>query len=921
MYSFVFLCFIFGISLTSGQLCPFPSCSSNYDRIIGCTINCDSTQFPSRGQNFSSDTIIDLNLKNLENIPKNAFEGLLIGTLEIDSANLKSVDNEAFSNIKKLDYFYLTNLADLSLIFQNDKIKHLSEKTKILSVVNSNLDDRNVLVLLDSIKNWTKIESLVLDKNLLKNFTYDFNSFFPSLLSLSLSGNSIKFFDIKSSNLTSLRINNNQIENLEARAFKNLPSLRKLRLDSNKISKIYNDTFSSAKQIFELNLENNTINYIESNSFCSLNNMSRLFLSNNNLGAVRLYCLEKVLFLFLSNVQFEGEIDQNRIGSPKRVFKLLLSGNKISKISFFNMTVLKYLDLSSNNLNYLTIETIQTFPNLVELNIANNKLDNKILENLNFLKLLRNLYLSNNNISEINVNHLKELKELEVLTLDHNQIENVEFSLLESLESLNLRNNKLRQIKEESFSKLKRLSILYLDSNLISKISAKSFEFNSLRELDLSHNQLTTIPHLLDLPFLQSLNLKNNQIKFLSNYAFQRNEFSLLSIDLTSNNITSYSSKAFCSQYDTGLGRYGIELILDDINQMDKCFLRQFSSAKSKIISTVKPSCEHLFMAELKNIELNADMSQCQNTSNKFVTECLTNTKYKCPPIYDTARYTTWITGDPHLYSYKNRYELCSTGQDAICFQYGDFQLLCSDSYAGGSNKQATVLTGVKFIYQLKNSQFKVSFVANNSTFPDFFDNGQKAIYDSNNNQKLAEITTKDTNTRIISIARASTHIFISKWSSFYSITLRTTHDTYSKSSGYLFEGCRLQNQLATRKKRETINRISAECSAECSAIEFSAEDENFPKDLIHDLCLFDCNQIGKNSTAMIKSMVGNIKSYLLTDPVDQIDTTKAILSTSSISKLSATTTTKKNKASTRLISNLNKFVLFAMILKAIFKF
>ncbi|CAF1075160.1 unnamed protein product [Brachionus calyciflorus] len=114
--------------------------------------------------------------------------------------------------------------------------------------------------------------------------------------------------------------------------------------------------------------------------------------------------------------------------------------------------------------------------------------------------------------------------------------------------------------------------------------------------------------------------------------------------------------------------------------------------------------------------------------------ECYSNSKFKCPKSDEQVRYTTWITGDPHLFSYKNKYELCSTGENAVCFQYRDFKILCSDFYAGGSNLQATVLTSLKFIYQAELGSVKlnsviisdseqVAYEANRTSFPNKFDN------------------------------------------------------------------------------------------------------------------------------------------------------------------------------------------------------
>ncbi|CAF0959712.1 unnamed protein product [Brachionus calyciflorus] len=255
---------------------------------------------------------------------------------------------------------------------------------------------------------------------------------------------------------------------------------------------------------------------------------------------------------------------------------------------------------------------------------------------------------------------------------------------------------------------------------------------------------------------------------------------------------------------------------MDDINQMDYCMLRQFNSDIIKIVSNVKPS----------------------------------------------FRYTTWITGDPHLYSYKNKYELCSTGENAVCFQYGDFKILCSDFYAGGSNLQATVLTSLKFIYQVSNSE-QVSYEANRTSFPNKFDNGFLNIYENpNNKNKLAELINTENGTKVIYIPNSSVHIFISQWNSYYSIYLRTTHETYSESTGLLYEGCPLKDQLVIRKKRQ----LNQMCASECSNIQFSIEEENMPEDVIRDACLFDCNEIGIEATSMIKSMVKKIETLILSD-------------------------------------------------------
>ncbi|CAF1117569.1 unnamed protein product, partial [Brachionus calyciflorus] len=245
--------------------CPFQSCSNTYGT-QGCTINCESKQFPLMDPIIEK-RIWKLRLNNLENIPKNAFQFLEITNLEIECQNLKFIDDEAFANINKLDRLHLSNIRDISLILNKNKLQFLYKITTTLSIFNSSLNENNVLSLLDQIKTWTKLEKLELNGNLFKNFIYDFNSF-QNLKTLSLSDNSIETLDIKSQMLTELNINKNQIIKLDKEMFKNLPKLERLNLESNNISKVFNDSFLLANNLISINLNRNFINYIEPNSFC-----------------------------------------------------------------------------------------------------------------------------------------------------------------------------------------------------------------------------------------------------------------------------------------------------------------------------------------------------------------------------------------------------------------------------------------------------------------------------------------------------------------------------------------------------------------------------------------------------------------------------------------------------------------------------
>ncbi|CAF1020854.1 unnamed protein product, partial [Brachionus calyciflorus] len=423
---------------------------------------------------------------------------LIIFQLTINSQNLNQIDDGAFENVGRLDRIYFNGIKNLPFFFENNRIQALSNITSYLSLSNARLNNNNVIPIIDNLKSWPLLQSLTITNNDFSHFSYDFTNFtslsfldlsnnliqtfdinsnFTSLSSLDLSNNLIQTFDIKSNRLNNLNLFNNKIEKLEKEMFVYLPNLEYLRIDSNKISRILNDSFHSTKSLRTIDLDNNKIDYIEPNSFCNLK-LSSLYLSGNNLSNVSLYCLENVGSLYLNNVQFEGEIDQKRLGNPKNAYQLYLSNNKISKINLENMTSLKYFYLDSNELVNFTSETIQAVPNLNTLGIRNNKFTDKSLENFNHLKKLQYLYLSNNLLTKFEPNMLAESKQLYSLDIGRNNLENVEFGSLPNLKELFIYYNKLKFVGKDSFSKLSNLERLNLESNIISRIHPKTFASN-----------------------------------------------------------------------------------------------------------------------------------------------------------------------------------------------------------------------------------------------------------------------------------------------------------------------------------------------------------------------------------------------------------------------------------------------------------
>ncbi|CAF1075142.1 unnamed protein product, partial [Brachionus calyciflorus] len=202
--------------------CPFQSCSSTY-YTGGCHINCYSKEFPDVGP-INFDKIQYLSFHSLENIPKNAFQGLNIYQLLINSQNLTQIDDGVFENVRNIDRIYFNGIKNFHFFFENNLIQALSNMTSYLSLSNAGLNNNSVIPIINKLKTWTRLRSLTISNNNFSHFSYDFTNF-TILSSLELSNNLIETFDIKSNQLNSLNLYYNKIEKLEKEMFVYLPNL------------------------------------------------------------------------------------------------------------------------------------------------------------------------------------------------------------------------------------------------------------------------------------------------------------------------------------------------------------------------------------------------------------------------------------------------------------------------------------------------------------------------------------------------------------------------------------------------------------------------------------------------------------------------------------------------------------------------
>ena len=298
----------------------------------------------------------------------------------------------------------------------------------------------------------------------------------------------------KATNLTSLYLNNNKIENIEP--IRGLTNLTDLYLDNNKIENI--EPIKGLTHLTNLGLNTNKIDNIE--ILRGLTNLTYLGLDSNKIDNIEIL---KGL-TYLTNLR----LNSNRIENIEPLRELI------------NLT---YLGLDSNKIE--NIEPLRGLINLTDLYLNSNKIEN--IEPLRELTNLTSLYLNSNKIE--NIEPIRGLTNLTYLGLDSNKIENIEpLRGLINLTDLYLNSNKIENI--EPLRGLTNLNKLYLYNNKIVNIDPLEDLIN-LYELDLEENKITNIEALTGLTSLNKLNLEYNEIEDISPLdSFKTNKFSFLKI-------------------------------------------------------------------------------------------------------------------------------------------------------------------------------------------------------------------------------------------------------------------------------------------------------------------------------------------------------------------------------------------------------
>jgi Leucine-rich repeat (LRR) protein len=374
--------------------------------------------------------------------------------LSIDNTRLK--DTSCF--LYAYDPNYIWGISNIDFISNIETLKYL------------NLTWNQISVLPDDLSGWTSLERLLLNYNLLTDFSQI--SGLDTLQELSLQGNQISSLpdSLNLPELTTLDLSVNYITSLPDTL--TIPELTSLELDSNQIAKI--SGLSGLNKLTYLNLSSNFISTLPDS--LSLPELTVLDLEYNQIDDISgLSGLLKLQELHLYFNQITSIPDS--LVLPE-LADLFLGHNPIQSVS----GIKDLAKLRSLFLEYCDINTVPEFP---ESN-------------------LKTLSLYYNQIQEIP--DLSNLHQLNSLNVKHNQVTKIsKLSSVPSLLHLSLADNAIDNI--DALSTLNNLDLLDLENNEISDISSLVSN-NGLGTHDtvyLSYNYLDITPGSFDMAQIQIL--------------------------------------------------------------------------------------------------------------------------------------------------------------------------------------------------------------------------------------------------------------------------------------------------------------------------------------------------------------------------------------------------------------------------------
>lgn len=346
--------------------------------------------------------------------------------------------------------------------------------------------------------NSSDVGALIFDNSSLMRIPSEIFRKLPNLMVLSASDIQLRLITrddfIDAHNLTSLKLSNNLISELEDGTFTNLKKLQKLDLSRNMITTINEAAFvGCGENLYEVNLSFNKIRELDFAALTPLAHPKKLSvelnLESNEIKEVKES--HRVSHLVFQDLNLKDNFLHSFSCPDIRISELHLDNNVLDSISFDNCSV-EFMKVSNNKLKWLHIHGD-----------------------------LKGLIAQSNFIESFIVNGESQMYHLELT--ENGETEKVfqSLMLMDQLQYLNLSNSVVGVLHEDTFARMTQLKYLFLKNSGIQIIPFGIFVNNKhLMGLDLSDNDLVTIDlHMFTgLDSLKTLNLSGNKLSQIEGF-------------------------------------------------------------------------------------------------------------------------------------------------------------------------------------------------------------------------------------------------------------------------------------------------------------------------------------------------------------------------------------------------------------------
>ncbi|XP_055334952.1 chaoptin-like [Paramacrobiotus metropolitanus] len=386
----------------------------------------------------------------------------------------------AGNRIQMITSFFLSDLSNLEEVdLAGNGLSMLENRTflRLASLQRINLRNNQIKVFNGfAFDMLTKLQHLDLSSNQLQS-VHPKNPFekFPSLKTVILSDNNLKEFALRdfvaNSSIVRLIMEHCHLLRLSIGTFDNMEHLRELRLNDNNIAEMQEGLFSSTPQLQIIDLQRNDISSLSENVFRQIRRLELLDLGYNKLESLKRNTFAKEKIDRLENLNLEGnrltEIPINALSDQEfNLISLNLKSNNIAIIPSGSLISTKHLNIAFNPLKADSIRLLLSEPKLTfALDLSGTGLSDLPPLQLQFLSALN---LSHNRLTSCgDPVSWDRAALLTVLDLSFNWISSMQESQLTVvlpklafLKVLNLSNNLLRNIRENDFAGLINLDTL-----------------------------------------------------------------------------------------------------------------------------------------------------------------------------------------------------------------------------------------------------------------------------------------------------------------------------------------------------------------------------------------------------------------------------------------------------------------------------